>query len=34
VTFRENGSQIRVGPALFNNQADIDQFLAVMASGS
>jgi selenocysteine lyase/cysteine desulfurase len=33
VTFRENGSQIRVGPALFNNQADIDQFLAVIASG-
>jgi selenocysteine lyase/cysteine desulfurase len=28
VSFRENGSQIRVSPALFNTGRDIDQFLA------
>ena len=31
VTFRENDSQIRAGTALFNNRADVDQFLQVMA---
>ncbi len=30
VTFRGNGRYIRVGPALFNNQNDIDQFLSIM----
>ena len=29
VSFREEGTQIRVGPALFNNSADVDRFLAV-----
>jgi selenocysteine lyase/cysteine desulfurase len=28
-SFRENGSQIRVSPALFNTEQDIDRFLAV-----
>ncbi|MBM3262605.1 MAG: aminotransferase class V-fold PLP-dependent enzyme [candidate division Zixibacteria bacterium] len=32
VSFREENKQIRVGPALFNNAADVDQFLGVMAS--
>lgn len=31
VTFRENDSQIRIGTALFNNRAEVDEFLAVMA---
>ena len=29
VSFRENGSQIRVSPALFNTEQDIDRLLAV-----
>jgi selenocysteine lyase/cysteine desulfurase len=29
VSFRENGSQIRVSPALFNTERDVDQLLAV-----
>ena len=29
VSFRENGSQIRVSPALFNNAAEIRRFLEV-----
>ena len=32
VSFREQGTQIRTGVALFNNQADIDRFLDVAAS--
>jgi len=29
VSVRENGTQIRVSPALFNTDADIDRFLTV-----
>ena len=29
VSFRENGTQIRVSPALFNTADDIDRFLTV-----
>lgn len=29
ISFRENGTQIRVSPALFNNEEDIDRFLEV-----
>jgi selenocysteine lyase/cysteine desulfurase len=29
VSFREGGSQIRVSPALFNTDADVDAFLAI-----
>ncbi|MGQ0732261.1 MAG: aminotransferase class V-fold PLP-dependent enzyme [Acidobacteriota bacterium] len=29
VSFRENGAQIRVSPALFNTEAEIDRFLAL-----
>jgi selenocysteine lyase/cysteine desulfurase len=29
VSFRENGTQIRVSPALFNVEADVDRFLRV-----
>lgn len=29
ISFRENGEQIRVSPALFNVESDIDRFLAV-----
>jgi selenocysteine lyase/cysteine desulfurase len=29
ISFRENGSQIRVSPALFNTERDVDRFLAV-----
>ena len=29
VSFRENGTQIRVSPALFNTERDVDRFLAV-----
>ncbi|MFK7801409.1 MAG: aminotransferase class V-fold PLP-dependent enzyme [Anaerolineae bacterium] len=32
VNFREADSQIRIGSALFNNQADLDQFLGVLES--
>lgn len=32
VNFREDDSQIRIGSALFNNQADLDQFLGVLES--
>jgi selenocysteine lyase/cysteine desulfurase len=31
VTFRESDSQIRAGVALFNNRAEVDHFLAVLA---
>ena len=30
VNFREGGTQIRIGSALFNVQAELDAFLAVM----
>ena len=30
VSFREEGTQIRAGAALFNNKADIDRFLEAM----
>ena len=29
VSVRENGTQIRVSPALYNTDADIDRFLSV-----
>ena len=29
LSFRENGEQIRVGPALFNNEQEVDAFLNV-----
>ena len=29
LSFRENDAQIRVGPAMFNNEQDIDAFLNI-----
>lgn len=29
ITLREEGSQVRVGAALFNNDEEIDRFLAI-----
>jgi selenocysteine lyase/cysteine desulfurase len=29
VSFRENGTQLRVSPALFNTERDVDRFLAI-----
>lgn len=34
VTLREDGAQVRVSPALFNNQADVDALLAMTAAWS
>ena len=31
-SFREDNTQIRVGPALFNNGSEIDRFLEVTGS--
>ena len=33
LSFRENNAQIRVGPAMFNNEQDIDAFLDITKAG-